>query len=270
MDSLKQIGTSAVQVTKELAPESLIKIELLFGDRVHVLEQEGERVKVRTDDMDAYEGYMDAADLVDVFAPTHRVSVISAPIYHTPNFKNPQEKPLYFNSQIKVVESKETSEGLMHKLEGSGWIFDVQIRDIAHNAPDFLAECLKFLGISYGYERRGGLIDCSTLVQAGCVAAGIECPYDVKSGRMEDLGEAVEHDSDLSSLRRGDLVFWTQEKGSHVAIMVDETNALHATTADPHHKTLIQPLAQIAIEQARDGNGPITKVRRFPDYKPSL
>lgn len=267
MESLKQVGVSATQISKELSPDSLIKIEQLFGDRVYVLEEKGERVKVRTDDMDAYEGYMDIRDLVEPFEPTHRVCVLSAPLYHTSTFKNPiAGQPLYFNSKVKVNESLQTAEGLMHKVEGAGWIYDVQLCDITYCAADFVEECSRFLGVSYGYERRGGLIDCSTLLQAGCIAVGIECPYDVKSGRMEELGEAVGFAPDFSNLKRGDLVFWTEEHGSHVAIMVDETNALHATTADPHHKTLIQPLAEIDSEQARDGNGHVTKVRRFQHY----
>jgi cell wall-associated NlpC family hydrolase len=176
---------------------------------------------------------------------------------------------LYFNSLIAVEESAETPEGLMHKVRGSGWVFDTHLRNIGYRAPDFLAECLKFLGTQYGYEKRGALIDCSTLVQAGCIAAGIACPYDVKTGEMEKLGEPVDTTPDFANLMRGDLVFWTQDKGSHVAIMVDETNCLHATIANPYRKALIQPLMDVAHNQARDHNGPITSVRRFPDYRPT-
>jgi hypothetical protein len=211
---------------------------------------------------------MKAVDLVEPFEPTHRVNVRFAPTYCEPNFKNPApSEPLYFNSLVAIEKSRETPEGVMHKLKGSGWVFDSQLCAADYRAPDFLVECLKFLDSSYGYEKRGALIDCSTLVQAGCSAAGIPCPYDVKSGEMEKLGEPVEYAADFSNLKRGDLVFWTKDKGSHVVIMIDERNCLHATIA--HRKCLIQPLTTVIEEQARDNNGPITSVRRFPNYKPN-
>ena len=267
MDSkLKQIGTSTTQVSKEISADSLIKIELLFGEQVEVLE-EGERTKIRTVNSDAYEGYLDAHHLVDCFENTHRVSVRSAPTYYTASFKNPTEgEPLYLNSLVRVVDSKETPEGLLHKLEGNGWVFASQLVEKTHRAADYVEECLKFLGDSYGYERRGALIDCSTLVQAGCIAVGIECPYDVKSGQMEKLGEEVPLREELDNLQRGDLIFWTQDKGSHVVIMINEKECLHATIANPYRKALVQPLSEVVHDQARDNNGPITGVRRFPQY----
>ena len=269
---IRQIGTSTAQVSKEISKDSLIKIELLFGEQVEVLE-EGERTKIRTVNKDAYEGYLDAHHLVTSFDTTHRVSVRSAPTYYSSYFKNPQEaEPLYFNSLVRVVDNKETAEGLMHKIEGNGWVFATHLVEKTHRAADYVEECLKFLGDSYGYERRGALIDCSTLVQAGCIASGIECPYDVISGEMEKLGEPVEYTSDLSNLRRGDLVFWTKSKkeghiASHVVVMLDVVNALHVTIADPYRKALIQPVLDIAHDQAHEHNGSVTMVRRFPDYK---
>ena len=272
---IRQIGASTAQVSKEVSPDSLIKIELLFGEQVEVLE-EGERTKIRTVNNDAYEGYLGARHLVDAFDATHRVSVRSAPNYYSAHFKNPKEgEPLYFNSLVRITESKDTPEGVMHKLEGGGWIFASHLVEKTHPAVDYVEECLKFLGDSYGYERRGALIDCSTLVQAGCVAAGIECPYDVKSGEMERLGESVEFTSDLSNLRRGDLVFWTESKkeghiASHVAVMVDAVNALHVTIASPYRKALIQPVLDIARDQAHEHNGSVTTVRRFSNYSSHL
>lgn len=265
-----QIRNSTAQVSRELSPNSLIKIELLFGEQVEALEEKGERVKTRTTNNDAYEGYMDARHLVTPFETTHRISVRSATFYHEADFKNPIEgEPLYFNSLVKIEESTETPQGLMHKVVGGGWLFDTHIVPKEYIAPDFVEECMKFLGTSYGYERRGALIDCSTLVQAGCIATGRECPYDVKSGDMEKLGEPVELTEDLANLQRGDLVFWTEGKGSHVVIMVDSENGLHATIADPYRKCFIQPVKDVAKDQLKTGDGPITAIRRFADYAPA-
>ncbi|MES2225588.1 MAG: NlpC/P60 family protein [Patescibacteria group bacterium] len=273
MDTLRQVAVSRTHVQPEPIESARVKIEILFGERVQVLEDGTEWVRVCTV-LGEYEGFVRVKDLGEISEPTHRVSELMAPVYNESHFKSPSSaEPLYFNSLVTVEESRDTPEGLMHKLRRTGWVFDTELRDINYRAPDFLLEALKFLGTRYGYEKRGALIDCSTLVQAGCIAAGISCPYDVKSGEMEQLGESVDFAADFSNLRRGDLVFWTQRdeqhKGSHVGIMVDEENCFHATIADPHRKALIQPLTEVAHDQARDNNGPITKVRRFSDYRPS-
>jgi cell wall-associated NlpC family hydrolase len=83
---------------------------------------------------------------------------------------------------------------------------------------------------------------------------------------MEKLGDEVELLPDWSNLKRGDLVFWNDDHAHHVAIMVDNSNAYHATTADPYHKALIQPLKDINEDQTGNWGCSITKVRRFPNY----
>lgn len=267
-----QVVTSTAHLNPEPSDGARIKIEMLFGERVEILEDMGEWLRVRTLLCD-YEGYTRREHFGECIEPTHRVSERTAPVYNEPYFKNPIREPLYFNSLVTVTESKTTEEGLMHKVERVGWIFASQLCDATYQAPDYVAECLKFLGTQYGYEKRGSTIDCSTLVQAGCIAAGIACPYDVKSGDMDKLGEPVEPASDLSNLKRGDLVFWTESKmegriASHVVIMVDGTNCLHATIEGPHRKAFIQPLAEVAADQAHFHGGSITAVQRFPDYRP--
>lgn len=263
-----QVAVSRTHLNPEPADGARIRIELLFGERVRILEGAEEWSRVITD-LGHYEGFVRSDHLTGVFDATHRVCERFAPVYIEPHFKSPSaQEPLYFNSLVSVEERLQTAEGLMFRVQGSGWIFASQVREIDQHAPDFLIECMKFLGTPYGYEKRSMLIDCSTLVQAGCIAAGISCPYDVKTGDMEKLGESVEFAADFSNLRRGDLVFWTKGKGSHVVIMVDEKNCLHATIADPYRRTLIQPLSEVAHDQARDNNGPIMSVRRFPDYSP--
>jgi hypothetical protein len=262
-----QCVVSRTDLKSEPLETSRLKIEILFGERIRVLESEGPWSRAVTV-LGEYEGYVRTAHFGEPYPPTHRVNERVAVLYNEPNFKNPTSvEPLYFNALVHVEESKETPEGGMHRLRYAGWVFDSQLKPVEYRAPDFLEECLKFLGSPYGYERRGALIDCSTLVQAGCIAAGIDCPYDVKTGDMAKLGEPVRFTEDFSNLERGDLVFWTQDKGSHVVVMLDRENCLHATIAHPYRKALIQPLAQVMIDQARDNNGPVTQVRRFPDYR---
>jgi len=229
---------------------------MLFGEPVELLGEEGEWAYVRTV-LGSYEGFVRTNELGAHVPHSHRVTERMGVLYDEPQFKDPApDEPLYYNSLITIEDSRETPEGILYKVRGSKWIFDTHIREKEYRAPDFLQECLKFLGTAYGYEKRGALIDCSTLVQAGCIAAGIECPFDVKSGEMEQLGEAVDFKSDFSNLRRGDLVFW---KG-HMGVMLDETRLLHANAF--HMAVVIEPLAD-AIARIEKVAGPVTSVKRL-------
>ena len=274
--SLNHVAEVVVQsagLYREPSASAPLETEVLFGERVRVLEVgTADWVQVTTK-LDAYTGYLRAKYLLpaDMRSPTHLVSVAQMALYREPNFKSASTEDIVLpmNARVSVFETAETPEGLMFDVSGLGWAFVDQVRPIDAYVPDFVAEASKLLGTAYRWGSRSrGFVDCSSLVQAGCIAAGIPCPRDV-SQQVGTLGEAISFASDFSNLLRGDLVFWTHKKGRHVAIMIDTTNVLHATIAPPHRGAVIQPLQNVIADQARDGNGPVTAVRRFPDYEPA-
>jgi cell wall-associated NlpC family hydrolase len=122
------------------------------------------------------------------------------------------------------------------------------------NESDFVAVAERFLGTPYLWGGKTALgLDCSGLVQVALTACGISCPRD--SDMQEDaLGTAVH--ADLSSLNRGDLVFW---KG-HVAIARDRSNLLHANAY--HMAVAIEPIAD-AVIRIRNAGSEITSIRRI-------
>jgi cell wall-associated NlpC family hydrolase len=70
----------------------------------------------------------------------------------------------------------------------------------------------------------------------------------------EALGTAVT--TDLSALRRGDLIFW---KG-HVAMVRDRASLLHANAF--HMAVAIEPIAE-AVVRIRHAGSEITSIRRI-------
>lgn len=261
-----RVCASRTGVYKLPSEHADLETEALCGEEVEVLDRCGDWVQVVTK-RDEYPGYILREHLHDGPAPTRWISDKIVPVYSRPDFKWPiHDRHLYMNSLVCEIGQQDTPEGRMLEIEGFGWIFSDQSRPIDFKAPDFVAECLKFLGTNYEWGFRSVLIDCSALLQAGCIAAGIPCPRNVGQ-QAASLGEEVEFASDFSNLVRGDMVFWTEAKGRHVAIMLDPANALHATIAKPYRTTLIQPLKEVIADQARNGNGGVTTVRRFPEYR---
>jgi cell wall-associated NlpC family hydrolase len=96
-------------------------------------------------------------------------------------------------------------------------------------------------------------IDCSGLVQVGCLACGIACPGDSDMQEAE-LGEPLAEDEPL---RRGDLLFW---KG-HVAWVADPETLLHANA---HHMAVAyEPISDAIARINAQGDGPVTARKRL-------
>jgi len=257
----------------DLHEANLLETEVLHGERIEVIENDGEWAKVRAL-LDNYPGFVRMKDLVpecERHPTTHLVNVPQVALYTGCTFKSTlseESLTLPMNARVHAQSTFQTPEGNMLCLEGLGWVFEDEMRPIDTYEPDFVAVAKKLLGARYKWGARSGvLLDCSAHLQAACIAAGRDCPRNV--GQQVELGEPVDFARDFSNLVRGDLVFWTHGKGRHIAIMDDPVNAQHVTIAAPYRGGVLQPLAGIIADQARDGNGPVTAVRRFADYHPA-
>ena len=133
---------------------------------------------------------------------------------------------------------------------------------LVHLAPvdsiesDFVAVAERFLGVPYLWGGRTSLgLDCSGLVQVALKACGIAAPRD--TDLMEPVvGMPVAPGADLTTLRRGDLIFW---KG-HVAIVRDGTTLMHANAH--HMAVVIEPMAE-AIARIAAAGSTVTSIRRL-------
>ena len=248
------------------SPEGSLETELLFGETFEIERHEGEWV-YGTASIDGYRGYLRAAHLTsNVRIPTHRVSAAHTVAYRDPNFKSGRMAELHMNALVAAAPDPgsriETPEGSMVRDARIGWIFEDQLRPIAQFAPDYVAEALKFVGTPYEWGARSGSVDCSALIQAAFLAAGMIVPRDcIPQSTLVGLPVTGANPASLGR-RRGDLVFWTEGKGRHVALMIDGGRCVHATIAPPHRTTLVQSLQEVIEEQLRDGNGLPTLVRR--------
>ncbi len=245
-----------------------VDTQCLYGETVEILEQKGRFARVRAD-LDGYEGYVARKDLgLCDTAPTHRIRVPQAIVYAEPCFKDRERAELAMNSQIAVASCQKTSEGEMACIPDlNGWVFLDQLTPVGTHEKDFVVTALMFLTMPYGWGRRSSHIDCSGLLQQALIASGISSPRDcVPQSESPVLGERLDIPPRLYGLERGDLVFWTEKKGRHVVIMVNDRECVHASIAAPR-RVRVEPLQKVVSDQLRDGNGRPTVLRRFPQYK---
>lgn len=249
----RRVAAGHAPLRREPRPDAPLDTELLHGEALTVYEERGGWAWAQAQ-ADSYVGYVPAEALGETAAaPTHRVAALRAHVYPAPDIKTP---PLYALSLNALLVVADEAEGRFLGLAEGGFVHAAHVARVDAFAGDFVAVAEGFLGTPYLWGGRTGLgVDCSGLVQQALQAAGIACPRD--SDMQETaLGEPLGDASDLSGLRRGDLVFWR----GHAGIMIDPERLLHANAF--HMRTVIEPVAETAARIART-DGPVTSIRRL-------
>ncbi|RDC71551.1 NLP/P60 hydrolase [Rhodovulum sp. 12E13] len=231
------------------APEGARDRQLLYGQRMRVLEvREGWAFGAAA--RDGYVGYVAAGSLGDDVAATHRVAVPATHLYPVPDLRRRERAWLSFGSELRVVSASgeffETAEGL--------FVPKPHLRPLNAQFADPVTVAQLFFGVPYlwGGNSAAG-IDCSGLVQAACLAAGIDCPGDT------DLQEAALGETLAPGVppARGDVYFWN----GHVALAVDGETLIHANARTM--AVTYEPIAGAIARIEAQGEGPVTRRARL-------
>lgn len=197
--------------------------------------------------------------------PTHVVAARQSYLASVPELKNSEEMlPISFGTALEVVNTHEKGRWAEvaqlraapdgHKITHTAYVPAAHLRPVDQVERDPVTVAERFLGTPYHWGGNSGFgIDCSGLVQAGCLACGISCPGD---SDLQEAGLGLTLSPDVA-LQRGDLLFW---KG-HVAWVAGPDLLLHANA---HHMAVaLEPLTAALARIAAQGDGPVTRRARL-------
>lgn len=258
-DNKMQVSVPAAGYHREPSLDSGLETILRYGEVVDVLERGTLFSKIQSPQY-SRPGFTETAALRrTIFYTDHRVMKPFVNVYAAADPKSPCLHTLEMNSLLTLRERRETTEGAMLKFDYLGWTYaDETMKDslIAESGYDYVDAATGFVNLTYLW---GGL-DCSRLVQNVLLplvkVCGRNCSDLISVGSEVDI---------TTPLKRGDLVFFMQGKSSHVVIMIDGANCVHASMLN--RRVLIEPLANVVKAQGKYGTGEISAVRRFPWYK---
>lgn len=239
-------------------PRSDISIdtEALFGEDVRVYEQTPEGWAWGQLATDGYVGWFSSNAFAECHQATHRVRTLRTYRYPIAELKMPPRGLLSMGAKVTVIGEEEKRGCRYALLQDGSAIVANHLVPLDHKEPDWVSTAEEFLGTPYRWGGRSSLgLDCSALVQLAAQTGGYELPRDSDMQEAE-AGEEIPH-TDLSALRRGDLLFW---KG-HVGIICGPNELLHA---NGHTMTVSREQLDKAVERiAANEWGAITKARRL-------
>ncbi len=229
-----------------------LETEALYGEAITVYDEQDGWAWAQLE-RDHYVGYLPSAALGPPAEPTHRVAALRTHAYPGPTIKAPPRMALSLGAQLTIVGR----EGDFAVSQDGLYLWSRHLAEADAREPDAVAVAELFLETPYLWGGRTSEgIDCSGLVQAALMAAGVASRRD-SDMQEATLGEPIAIDDPSAPLARGDLVFW---KG-HVGITRDPVTLLHANGW--HMKTVSEPLAQARHRIAAHGGGQVTSIRRL-------
>ena len=247
----REVRDDSAPLRREPVPDAPLDTEALRGELVTVYETTEEGWCWGQLAGDGYVGWLPANALMAPGPPaTHAVAALRTLAFPGPSIKIPPVAAYSLGCRLAVIRTHGA-----FAVTPSGYVPARHLAPIDARASDFVAVAERFVDVPYLWGGKTSLgIDCSGLVQVALNAAGVACPRD-SDMQESTIGDAI--GTDVSGLRRGDLVFWP----GHVAIARDATTLVHANAF--HMAVAIEPVAKAVARIATAGTA-IRAIKRLP------
>lgn len=230
----------------QLSGDGMLETQALYGNKVTILEEEGEWVKVAVDGQpepgsdSGYTGWMPKAQLNVSVKFAQKTDgpfvIITAPttyLYQNPSF-NHQGMELSYNTRLPYLGETKRAYRVMNPDGSHSWIdksdasqYD-SVTDIPQPTGETLVETGKmFVGLHYLWAGMSGFgFDCSGFTFTIMQSHGITIPRD--SSDQATHGQPVE----FEDMQPGDLLFFAYEKGQgrvhHVGMYAGDGMMIHS------------------------------------------
>ena len=204
--------------------------QLLFGEKVEVLEHEKKWVKIKAD-FDGYEGYIDPKQILELTEEEY--NQLNCNFFTTDAFNLAVENDLPLALPLGAVLPNFKNNAFSFGDKEFQYLGDVmQPMKIKNLLIDFAK---LYLNVSYLWGGKSTFgIDCSGLVQQVYKLCGYKLPRD--ASQQAEVGEVL---SFLEEAEPGDLAFFDNDEGKiiHVGIILEYGKIIHA-----HGKVRIDPI----------------------------
>ena len=211
-----------INLYKKPSTKSEIVTQMIYGDSFSILKKSKKWIKIKIKE-DNYKGYILNKKFSYFLKPTHKVSILKAKIYKSPN-KNKGAGELTFGSKIKV-----TGEKAKFLKFDKGWVNKKNVKPLSFRVKNPFEQISIFKNVRYkwgGKSFKG--IDCSALIQLFLNFNNKFCPRDAK-----DQFRFFKKDKSIKKIKKNDIIYW---KG-HVATALSRDYLIHAY--GPMKKTVI-------------------------------
>ena len=217
---------SVVNLHAKPSQKSEIVTQMIYGDSFSISKKSKKWLKIKIKE-DNYKGYIKNKKFSNFLKPTHKINILKAKIFKTPNGTKKNE--ITFGSKIKVLDNNSK----FFKF-ANGWIKKSSVKPISFKEKDLFRKITYFKNIKYkwgGKSFKG--IDCSALIQVFLNFNNKFCPRDAK-----DQVKYFRKNIKLKNIKKNDIIFW---KG-HVAVALSNKKLIHAY--GPMKKTVIMDLSE--------------------------
>ena len=232
-----QVPVANMHRTSELQGEVIS--QAIYSEEIDVLEKKGDAFLIQTDE--GYQGFVHVQAVIErkpllwnaqtgsLFNHIYQVNDTSP---HAPMITLP------FGAKLQVELTSE--RWLKTKLIDEKDAF-IQQGDLLKTVPDLFTLGKKFLGLPYTWGGKSSFgFDCSGLIQTLFRFQGIVLPRDAKDQVCDPRLTTISQDE----AQPGDLIFFGK-RISHVGLIVENNQFLHATVAKMSTQTVLHSLKEI-------------------------
>ncbi|MCC2248573.1 C40 family peptidase [Virgibacillus sp. AGTR] len=230
----------------QLSGDGMLETQALYGNKVTILETEGEWVKVAVDGQPTpkeelgYSGWMPASQLTYTTKFANKTDdpfvMVDAPtsyLYHTPAFRH-QGMEISYNTRLPYLGESKHAYRVMLPSGSHAWVkkADAKTYESQKAIPTPTGQALveagkQFLGLHYLWAGMSGFgFDCSGFTFTLYQSHGITIPRD--SSIQATHGEPVAYED----IQPGDLLFFAHDQGKgsvhHVAMYAGDGKMIHS------------------------------------------